>query len=112
VSSSNEVVAGQPFVSQVYDAGLAAAWTAVSWTANPPIGATLVVQVSTGETPTPDATWSAWTAVGNGQEISISSMPLHTRYLRYRVVLLSANGVTTPIPFQLSLTSSPTFTDA
>jgi hypothetical protein len=42
-SASGSVAAGEPFVSPVLDAGQAATWGTVSWTADLPPGATLVV---------------------------------------------------------------------
>ena len=103
-SSSGSVLAGKSFVSPVSDAGRAATWKAVSWTGGLPPGASLVVEVSTGNTPTPDKTWSAWSVVGNGEAISTSRPS--GRYLRYRVKLLTAGSILMPIPFKLSLTSS------
>ncbi|MBV8608836.1 MAG: hypothetical protein JO034_15425 [Singulisphaera sp.] len=106
---SAPVLAGSPGVSptkpvvstEVHDAGPAATWKSVSWTANLPPGATLVVEVSTGNTPTPDRTWSAWSAVGNG-----GGIPTPARYLRYRVRVLTASSSSTTVPVNISLTSN------
>ena len=74
-TASAPVLTGTPGISptepsmspDVYDAGQGMTWQSLSWTtASLPSGATLVLEVSTGDTPTPDRTWSAWTAVANG----------------------------------------------
>ena len=106
---SAPVLAGNPGVSptkpvespEVHDAGPAATWKSVSWTANLPPGATLVVEISTGNTQTPDRTWSAWSAVSNGGEV-----PTPARYLRYRVRVLTASSSLTTVPVNISLTSN------
>ncbi len=103
-NSSGSVLAGKSFVSPVYNAGQAATWKAVSWTGGLPPGASLVVEVSTGNTPTPNRTWSAWSVVGNGEAFSTSRPS--GRYLRYRVRLLTAGSILMPVPFNISLTSS------
>ena len=93
----------KPFVSpDVYDAGQGDDLeVALLDAASLPSGATLVVEVSTGNTPTPDRTWSAWTAVANGGEISVPG-----RYLRYRVRVLTANSSLTTVPVNISLISN------
>jgi len=93
----------KPFESpEVQDAGQAATWKSVSWTADLPPGATLVVEISTGNTLKPDRSWSAWLAASNGGEISTPA-----RYLRYRLRVLTANSSLKTIPVNVSLTSNP-----
>ena len=95
----------EPSVSpDVYDAGQGMTWQSLSWTtASLPSGATMVLEVSTGDTPTPDRTWSAWTAVANGGDI-----PVPGQYLQYRVRVLTANSSsTTTVPVNISLISDP-----
>lgn len=78
------------YLSQVFDAGQPASWGTVAWNANVPSGASILVEVSLGNTATPDATWSAFAAIGNGSAINLSG-----RYVRYRVTLVSATGTAT-----------------
>jgi hypothetical protein len=78
------------FVSQVFDAGSNATWGAVNWSANVPSGASLLVEISVGNSATPDGTWSAFTAVANGGSVNLSG-----RYVRYRITLVSADGSAT-----------------
>ena len=93
----------KPSVSpDVYDAGQGMTWQSLSWTtASLPSGATMVLEVSTGDTSTPDRTWSAWTAVANGGDILVPG-----RYLQYRVRVLAATSSLTTVPVQISLISN------
>ncbi len=105
-SSSASVLAGKPFLSPVLDAGRSATWNGASWTADLPPGATLVVEVSSGDTLTPNRSWSTWSAVGNGGTITSNRGNLPSgRYLRYRVRLLTVDSLLMPVPVKVSLTS-------
>ena len=68
------------FDSRVIDAGEAVEWDGLSWSADTPAGTSVALSVRTGDTPTPDGTWSAWTPVAaSGDDIPGSS-----RYAQYR----------------------------
>ncbi len=86
-STSGSLAAGKLFTSPVFDAGQAATWGTVSWTADLPPDATLVLEVSNGNTPTPDSTWSPWAVVSNGGSVASPT----ARYLRYRVRLVTTD---------------------
>ena len=74
------------FTSQVFNAGAPLAWDAITWDATVPSGTTLTVQVREGNTATPDATWSAWSAVpASGGAIGGA-----TTYLQYRLNLTTS----------------------
>ena len=49
------------FDSRILDAGQQADWDALSWTADTPAGTGIALSVRTGNTPTPDGSWSAST---------------------------------------------------
>jgi len=80
------------FTSSVFDAGRLATWGTASWTANLPAGTTVVVQTRSGNTATPDGTWSGWTTVTNGGQVSSPS----GEFLQYRVLLTTSNPTVTP----------------
>ena len=95
----------KPSVSpDVYDAGQGMTWQSLSWTAPSLLSnATLVLEVSTGNTATPDRTWSSWTPVANGADLLVPG-----QYLQYRVRVLTANSSsTTTVPVNISLISDP-----
>ena len=81
------------FISSVFDAGRIATWGIASWTANLPAGTNIIVETSSGNTATPDSTWSAWQTVTNGG--MIASPP--ARYLRYRITLTTSSPTVTPV---------------
>ncbi len=80
------------FTSQVFDAGDVAEWGALSWNADTPAGTTVGMSVRTGNTPTPDGTWTPFTPVASsGGDITGSS-----RYVQYQADLASGDAHTTP----------------
>ena len=71
------------FTSRVFDAGQAADWGAISWHANAPPGTSVAISVRTGNTPTPDGSWSAFTPVtASGDDV-----PGNSRYVQYKADL-------------------------
>ncbi|HMF93192.1 MAG TPA: N,N-dimethylformamidase beta subunit family domain-containing protein [Vicinamibacterales bacterium] len=69
------------YTSAVFDAGSVVTWMTMSWTATLPAGTTVALKYRTGNTPTPDATWSTLKAVSaSGAALSGS-----TRYLQFVV---------------------------
>jgi hypothetical protein len=81
------------FTSSVFDATRAATWGVASWTANIPAGTTITVQTRSGNTATPDGTWSSWAAVVNGGTVASPS----GRYLQYRIIITSTDPGFTPL---------------
>ena len=75
-------------------------WGTANWTANLPAGTNIVIETSTGNTATPDGTWSAWQAVGNGGAIASPS----AQYIRYRITLTTSDPAATPVLFDITLT--------
>ena len=76
------------FLSRVFDAGSPSAWGNLSWTSQ---GATVALSVRTGNTPTPDGTWTTTAIAASGDPISATS-----RYLQYQAVLTTSDTSTTP----------------
>jgi len=48
------------YTSAVFNAGFPATWMNATWTATVPTGTTVAITYRTGNTPTPDATWTAF----------------------------------------------------
>ncbi|HXI31003.1 MAG TPA: Ig-like domain repeat protein, partial [Vicinamibacterales bacterium] len=69
------------YTSGVFDAGAVVTWMTMSWTANLPTGTSVGLKYRTGNTPTPDATWTALTAVN----ASGAALAGSTRYLQFVV---------------------------
>ena len=92
--------AAATFDSRVFDAGAGGAdWGALSWDATTPAGTGVALSVRTGETPTPDASWSAFAPVASsGGDVAGNS-----RYLQYRAELTTTDPSTTPVLEQVSV---------
>ena len=81
------------FASRIFDAGEIASWGTLSWTSQLEAGASLAMSVRTGETPTPDATWTTFTAI----PISGGAIADTSRYAQYRATLTTSDPAVTPI---------------
>ncbi|HET7486305.1 MAG TPA: DUF4082 domain-containing protein [Acidimicrobiales bacterium] len=80
------------FTSRVLDAGSTMTWTTATWNADLPTGTSVSVSVATGDTPTPDATWSAFNPLsGSGASVGVAA-----RYLQYRLTLSTTAAGQTP----------------
>ena len=76
------------FTSRVLDAKASVSWDGLSWDATVPSGTTLTVQVRTGNTATPDGTWSAYhTVSASGGAIGTTS-----QYVQYAVTMTSSGS--------------------
>ncbi len=79
------------YTSDVRDAQTIATWGAIKWQAQVPAGARLEVSTRSGNTRTPDETWSDWTPAYSTQEGSPITSP-RARYLQWRAVLAGSRG--------------------
>lgn len=79
------------FESRVFDRGRQTAWGTVSIAADVPAGTTLSIDIRTGDTPTPDDSWTAFTPVSDGDDI-----PAASRYIQYRATLETTDQTITP----------------
>jgi hypothetical protein len=79
------------YESEVRDARTVATWGAIKWHAAVPSGAKVEVFTRSGNTRTPDDTWSAWSAAYTNPEGSPVTSP-RARYLQWRAVLTAPKG--------------------
>jgi hypothetical protein len=82
-------------ISDVLDARLPSEWGALRWQADLPKGASLTVSVRSGNGPTPDDTWSDWSAEAHEPSTSTIAAP-PARFLQYRVRMKSDSPEATP----------------
>jgi hypothetical protein len=82
------------YESDVRDAGTVASWGAIRWRANAAPGE-VTIYTRTGNTATPDDTWSSWSKPYSnpGGEQIVSP---NARYLQWRAVI-AMNGTQTPV---------------
>jgi sugar lactone lactonase YvrE len=79
------------FVSKVKDAETAASWGRIRWEAVQPSGTRLEVMTRSGNTGTPDDTWSAWSPAytrGEGEAVRSDK----ARFLQLKVILTGKAG--------------------
>ena len=77
--------------SEVRDAQTVATWGAIKWHASTPGGTKVEVFTRSGNTRTPDDTWSVWSPAYTNAEGSPIASP-RARYLQWRAVLTAAKG--------------------
>jgi sugar lactone lactonase YvrE len=82
---SSERAARGTYESEVRDAQMVSTWGAINWRGVAPQGSRIEVSTRSGNTETPDDTWSAWSATYAAPGSSISSPK--ARYLQWRAVL-------------------------
>ncbi|MGA8926351.1 MAG: Ig-like domain-containing protein, partial [Solirubrobacterales bacterium] len=89
------------FDSRVFDAGVGqtADWGALSWNSVTPSVTGIAISVRTGDTPTPDGTWSAFAAISS----SGGDIPGSSRYVQYRAALTSSDPAQTPTLSEVSI---------
>ena len=79
------------YTSDVRDAQTVATWGAIRWQAAVPQGTRVEISTRSGNTRTPDETWSDWTAPYAVQEGTPISSP-RARYLQWRAALTGNKG--------------------
>ena len=91
------------FTSRVFDAGQAADWGALTWNSAAPSGTGVALSVRTGNTPTPDGTWSSFTPIASSGD----DIPNNSRYVQYRAQLNSGDPARTPVLSDVSIGYAP-----
>ncbi len=90
----------EDYISSVFDAGAITEWSTVEWNAYQPSGTAILVWVRTGNTPTPNQSWSEWQSVSNGGSIPAN---LNARYIQYQTRLCFANPCFLPMLEQMTI---------
>jgi hypothetical protein len=83
------------YEAPVHDATAAARWGSLSWLADLPAGCTLLFRTRSGNSATPDRTWSEWSeplTEPNGSRIASPN----ARYIQWKAEL-TGNGAATPL---------------
>jgi hypothetical protein len=90
------------YMSDVRDAQTVATWGAIKWEALAPAGTRVEISTRSGNTRTPDETWSNWAAAYANASGSPITSP-RARYLQWRAVLA---GTTKETPLLTSVTAA------
>jgi len=83
---STERAARGTYESEARDAQMVATWGSISWRGTVPSGSEIQLFTRSGNTETPDDTWSAWSGAYTNAEGSAISSP-KARYIQWRAVL-------------------------
>ena len=83
------------YESEPHDAQVVSSWGVIKWHGTFPAGTKADVSTRSGNTETPDETWSDWSAAYSTADGSAISSP-KARFLQWRAVL-SGRGQTTPV---------------
>ncbi|HDL64120.1 MAG TPA: 6-bladed beta-propeller, partial [Proteobacteria bacterium] len=92
------------FASSIYDAGTIVDWELISWSETLPAGTDISLETRSGDTPTPDKTWSEWSPVytdSTGEAIVSPS----SRYIQYRASLSTIDPFVTPTLHEVKIDS-------
>ena len=84
------------YFSDIKDTGTPSAWGRVTWKGNTPAGTTILLSTRSGNTKTPDDTWSAWSTPGadpSGQQISSPK----GRFIQWKADLNTTDSKITPV---------------
>ncbi len=79
------------YTSAPLDAGLVADFGALRWLGEQPAGSEVSFAARSGMSRQPDRTWTTWTLVGGGREVSLAALP-PGRYVQWRADLAAADG--------------------
>uniref|UniRef100_A0A7V3VU39 T9SS type A sorting domain-containing protein n=1 Tax=candidate division WOR-3 bacterium TaxID=2052148 RepID=A0A7V3VU39_UNCW3 len=83
----------EDYISSVFDANSIADWGTIEWDASTPPGSSVLFWLRSGNTPTPDNSWTDWIPVTNAGSIPEN---LNARYLQYKARLAFTNPAYLP----------------
>ena len=84
----------EDYQSSIFDAGFIADWWRFAWIACSPNGSEIKMFLRSGNTPSPDNTWTDWVGIANGARIPES---INARYLQYMAKFIYTNPSYLPI---------------
>lgn len=79
------------YSSRIFDAGSSISWNYIYWTQDNPTGSSIIFSTRTGNTPTPDGSWSAWSANLTNPSGSPITSP-SGRYIQYKISYTRASN--------------------
>ena len=91
------------FSSRIFDAGQAVTWHTLGWSADTPAGTSLALSYRTGNTPTPDGTWTSFTPVS----VSGGALTGKSCYIQYAAQLATSDTTQTPVLNDVTVTYIP-----
>ncbi len=92
------------YISSVFDAEKEVDWGVVEWDDSLPPGVDILFYVRSGNTPSPDTSWSLWDSLGNGDEITDN---LNSQYLQYQTRMTYTNPCYLPYLYEVRIGYGP-----
>jgi hypothetical protein len=87
-------------VSSVFNSTFSPAdWRLIRWNADIPTGTSLTIQTRTGNTSTPDGTWSSFTNQTNNTDVTSPN----SKYIQYKAILTTADVSKTPVLYDITI---------
>jgi hypothetical protein len=83
------------FESQVFDAGMISRWGAIRWNGDTPEGTRVSLAVRSGNTKTPDDTWTDWSVEQVDPQTATAPCPA-SRFIQFRATLESDRAELSP----------------
>ena len=94
------------YLSQVKDTGTTSTWGTLRWRAETPDGTAVRLYTRSGNTATPDNTWSAWSSPPGDPEASGVTSPA-ARFLQWRAELVTSDGGRSPTLYRVEIAYVP-----
>jgi len=94
------------YLSQVKDTGTTSTWGTLRWRAEAPDGTAVRLYTRSGNTGTPDDTWSAWSSPPGDSDASAVASPA-ARFLQWRAELVTSDGGRTPLLHRVEIAYVP-----
>ncbi|MBI5359259.1 MAG: hypothetical protein HZA48_01595 [Planctomycetes bacterium] len=102
IDSQTQYTASGQYTSAVFDALSYVSWGNILWEEIVPANTSLTVQTRTGDTLTPDTTWSEWSSPYADTESVITSQ--YSRYIQFRAVFASSASDATASIYKVAIT--------
>ena len=80
------------FTSRIFDQGSNNTWGLAEWNISEPSGTAIAIEARTGNSSTPDGSWTAYVPLVNVEPSGLSG-----QYLQYRATLSTSNPVISPV---------------
>jgi hypothetical protein len=86
------------FTSRIFDASIPMDWTSLVSTTTLPVGTSVVFEARSGNSASPDITWTSWQSVSGGTITNPGS-----RYIQYRATLSTTDSGQTPVVEEVTI---------
>ncbi len=99
----------EDYISSVFDAGDTVNWDVVSWVDSCPGKSRIKMYIRTGDTETPDDSWTEWIPIEKGRSVPdyYNGETTNRRYIQYKASLWFDNAAELPVLFEVRIYYGP-----